>query len=221
MVRSPWRHWRLHCLASRRGRGVPAAKPPFEKRPGLCLEALEARDLLAASVLRPDFVLHPASGNSPFSSPGATGTTPAQISQAYGFNQLSFANRNCCRRWFGHQPIAIIDAYDDPTMANDLHQFDLQFNLPDPTLTKVNETGGTTLPATDPESKSNDWEVETSLDVEWAHAIAPKANILLVEANSSSDSDLFTAASCCCQSARGCGRIHELRRWGIFRRNRL
>ena len=37
------------------------------------------------------------------------------------------------------------------------------------------------------------WIGEIALDVEWAHAIAPKANILLVEANSSSDTDLFTA----------------------------
>ena len=42
-------------------------------------------------------------------------------------------------------------------------------------------------------STNADWALEISLDVEWAHAIAPKATIVLVEANSSSFSDLLTA----------------------------
>ena len=86
--------------------------------------------------------------------------------------------------------IAIVDAYNDPKIANDLHQFDLQFGLSDPTLTKVNQTGGTALPAA-----NAGWITEIALDVEWAHAIAPGANILLVEANSASYSDLFTAVN--------------------------
>ncbi len=86
--------------------------------------------------------------------------------------------------------IAIVDAYDDPNIANDLHQFDVAFGLPDPTFTKENETGGTTLPA-----GNKGWATEIALDVEWAHAIAPGANILLVEANSSSMSDLMTAVN--------------------------
>ncbi|MFX8895339.1 hypothetical protein ABTM96_19600, partial [Acinetobacter baumannii] len=49
-------------------------------------------------------------------------------------------------------------------------------------------------PAVDPTAnKANDWEVEESLDVEWAHALAPGANIILVEANSASYADLMTA----------------------------
>ena len=43
-------------------------------------------------------------------------------------------------------------------------------------------------------SGSTGWSVEESLDVEWAHAIAPQANIILFEANSTSDSDLITTA---------------------------
>ena len=58
-----------------------------------------------------------------------------------------------------------------------------------PTLTKVNQTGGTSYPA-----NNSNWGLEIALDVEWAHAIAPKANILLVEANSSSFSDLTSTA---------------------------
>jgi hypothetical protein len=84
--------------------------------------------------------------------------------------------------------IAIVDAYDDPNIANDLHQFDLRFGLPDPVFTKVNQNGGSTMP-----SPNGGWISEIALDVEWSHAIAPKANILLVEANSSSNADLFQA----------------------------
>ena len=76
--------------------------------------------------------------------------------------------------------------------TSDLHKFDEQFGLPDPpSFLKLNETGGTTLPAA---SGSSGWSVEESLDVEWAHAIAPQANIILFEANSPSDADLITTA---------------------------
>src|SRR5262249_5483144 len=75
-----------------------------------------------------------------------------------------------------------------PTIANDLHQFDLRFGLPDPVFTKVNQSGGSAMPAAD-----HGWASEIALDVEWAHAIAPKANILLVEANDPSDTNLFAA----------------------------
>jgi len=61
-----------------------------------------------------------------------------------------------------------------------------------PSFKIVNQNGGSTLPRTDP---SQGWEGETALDVEWAHAIAPGANILLVEAASASDSDLFAAVN--------------------------
>src|SRR5262249_55769359 len=59
--------------------------------------------------------------------------------------------------------------------------------------------GGTTgLPGTDPAgpgSSSGNWEYEEAMDVEWAHALAPAADIVLVEANSSSFSDLYAAIS--------------------------
>src|SRR5439155_7137311 len=71
-------------------------------------------------------------------------------------------------------------------IASDLQQFDQYFGLPAPTFTKVNQSGGSQLPQAD-----SGWAVEIALDVEWAHAIAPGANILLVEASSSSTTDLF------------------------------
>lgn len=71
--------------------------------------------------------------------------------------------------------------------------FDTQFGLPACTTAngcfkKVNQTGGTKYP-----SANSGWALEISLDIEWAHAIAPGAKILLVEANSSSFANLLTA----------------------------
>src|SRR5262249_48245223 len=111
----------------------------------------------------------------------SVGYTPAQIRHGYGIDQLPLDGSG--------QTIAIIDAYDDPTIVRDLVTFDRIFGLPDPNFAKVNQFGGKTLPATgDAEAIG-----EITLDVEWAHAIAPAANILLFEANSLSNQDLGTA----------------------------
>ena len=118
---------------------------------------------------------------------GPTGYTPAQIRHAYGFDSVSFGGTAANG---AGTTIAIVDAYDNPNVANDLKQFDLQFGLPDPVFRKVNQTGGTTMPAAD-----RGWGSEIVLDVEWAHAVAPGASILLVEANSNSYSDLMTAVN--------------------------
>lgn len=117
--------------------------------------------------------------------------TPAQARHAYGFDQVAFTNsagQSVTADGSG-QTIAIVNANDDPNIANDVHAFDQQFGLADPVFQKVSQTGSTTaLPTAD-----SGWSQETSLDVEWAHAIAPGAKILLVEANSSSLNDLLSA----------------------------
>ena len=107
--------------------------------------------------------------------------TPAQIRHAYGVDQLGYTGAG--------QTIAIVDAYDASTIAGDLATFDNLYSLPAANLVKVSQTGSTTkLPSGD-----TGWGLEVALDVEWAHAIAPGATILLVEANSASESDLLTA----------------------------
>jgi hypothetical protein len=157
-----------------------------ERRP--LLEQLESRDL--PSVFHPTLVLVPhgnGGGSSlrPFGSPGPTGTTPQQIRHAYGFDQITF---NGTAGDGSGTTIAIVDAFNQPNIVSDLHGFDTAFGLPDPVLTRMNENGGSSLPQNDV-----GWGQEISLDVEWAHAIAPKANILLVEANAPTDTDLFAA----------------------------
>jgi hypothetical protein len=107
---------------------------------------------------------------------------------AYGMDQVAFGS--VLGDGTG-QTIAIIDAFDQPSLAGDLAAFDRQFGLPDPpSLTKINEAGGAIVRRPD---LRGGWGVESSLDVEWAHAIAPQAAILLVEANSAATSDLFAA----------------------------
>jgi uncharacterized repeat protein (TIGR01451 family) len=153
------------------------------------LEILEARDLPSLTA-HPTYILfHPNGNANPQLGLGPTGTTPTQIRHAYGFDQITFNNGTVIGDGTG-ETIAIVDAFDDPNAASDLHQFDLQFNLPDPTFTKVNQTGGTKYPTPDA-----GWAVEIALDIEWAHAIAPKAKILLVEAASADLSNLGAAVA--------------------------
>jgi kumamolisin len=90
----------------------------------------------------------------------------------------------------GSQSIAIVDAFDDPGAAADLAYFSAQFGLPfSPDKFKVVYAQGT-QPPTDP---SGGWEIEESLDIEYAHAMAPHATLYLVEANSNFNSDLYSA----------------------------
>jgi subtilase family serine protease len=112
---------------------------------------------------------------------------PGQIKHAYGFDQITTADGSLPGTG---QTIAIVAAYDNPTIAADLATFNAAFGLPDaPSFTKVSQTGSPTdLPGSDAA-----WSLESALDVQWAHAIAPGADILLVQANSPSLTDLLSA----------------------------
>lgn len=152
------------------------------------IESLEPRQLLSASnpLMHSDAIRLAGAATSASTLP-VDGYEPAQIRHAYGFDAASLAG-GVTANGFG-QTIAIVDAYNDPKAEADLGVFDQQFGLSAPPVFKVvNQTGGTALPATDA-----GWSGEISLDVEWAHAMAPGANILLVEANSATLNDLMTA----------------------------
>jgi subtilase family serine protease len=77
--------------------------------------------------------------------------------------------------------IVIVDAFGSPTVKADLKKFDADFGLPDPPRFDIIQPAGKVPPfdPTDPERAG--WAEETSLDVQWAHSIAPGANLLLVE----------------------------------------
>jgi subtilase family serine protease len=114
-----------------------------------------------------------------------TGLSPATIKGVYGFTTSATAGAG--------KTIAIVDAYDDPTAESDLAVFSSTFGLPACTtangcFSKVDQTGGTHYPRT-----NSGWALEIALDVEWAHAIAPGAHILLVEAKTNSFTNLLAA----------------------------
>jgi subtilase family serine protease len=154
-------------------------------------EILENRRLLSAT---PGLVMQPALTLDPLAATTAPqGYTPQQIDKAYGFDSITLNDSlgGSLKGDGSGQTIAIVDAYNDPNIANDLKTFDKQFSLSNPKLTVVNQDGSTSnLPKTDA-----GWAQEISLDVEWAHSVAPKANIMLVEAKSASLNDLLTAVN--------------------------
>jgi hypothetical protein len=160
------------------------------RRRALIVEPLEYRALLSAiSVLDTQFAEPALSALAAVTNTSPRGYTPAQIRQAYSFGGITF-NGSVQGDGSG-QTIAIIDAYNDPNIASDLQAFDAAFGLANPPkFTVMNQNGGTSLPASDA-----GWSQEIALDVEWSHAMAPGANILLVEANSSSLSDLLAAVN--------------------------
>ncbi len=104
---------------------------------------------------------------------------------AYGFSTSATAGA-----W---KTIALVDAYNDPTAANDLSEVSTKFGLPTCTAAygcfkNVNQTGRTNYPG-----NNAGWALEISPDIEWAHAIAPGARILLVEASNASFNNLLAA----------------------------
>ena len=155
----------------------------------LGFEAMEVRQVLSACPVgfAAAGIMRAHDGVTPSATSGPTGYTPVQVRHAYGFDAVSF---NGLAADGTGTTIAIVDAYDNPNIANDLKQFSLAFGLPTPNLTKVNQTGGSTMPAA-----NAGWASEIALDCEWAHAIAPGASILLVEAKSNSMTDLIAAVN--------------------------
>jgi len=116
---------------------------------------------------------------------GPTGETPQSIRPVYKLLSTG-----------GAGVIAIVDAFDYATAASDFDVFSRQFGLPlssdrvcngaNPCFQKVYASG------TKPKANCG-WAQEAALDIQWAHAMAPSAQIVLVEAASNSFSDLFYA----------------------------
>jgi subtilase family serine protease len=115
------------------------------------------------------------------------GLTPAQIRRAYGFDQIYNQGEG--------QTIAVVNAFDHPSIEQDLATFNKQFGLPQlpacstlpspvPCFQKVFASGSN--PGTN-DPNYGFWALEAALDVEWAHAIAPKATIILVEVASTGE----------------------------------
>jgi len=128
------------------------------------------------------------------------GYVPQQIKQVYGISQVV---NNVTGAGTGKgQIIAIVNAYNYPSAISDLNTFSLQFGLPTPNLiTTLNPMPvppngkfnimiykmSSSIPT------DNGWALEQSLDTQWAHAIAPNATILLVQATNNTYNELFRA----------------------------
>jgi kumamolisin len=122
---------------------------------------------------------------------GVTIETPGSIACIYG---LATSTTGCPVATAtklasgGAQTIVIVDAYDDPSAAADLGTFSTEWGLPAANFTVQYASGK--KPGN---GCSNGWEGEEALDVQWAHAMAPKAKIVLMEAASNSNTDLYAA----------------------------
>jgi subtilase family serine protease len=126
-----------------------------------------------AAAHTPRRVIHPAQ---PMIAAPVNGLTPAQVAVAYDLPPLT------ARGITGSgQTIVVVDSFGSPTIASDLAYFDSYFKLPAPPSFRVIQPAGP-VPAFQPGNKNRvGWAEETTLDVEWAHVIAPGARIVLVE----------------------------------------
>ncbi len=113
--------------------------------------------------------------------PGSPPYVPSDIRKGYDFNPLYARGVNG-----SGTRIAIIDAFGDSSMSKDLSSFDSQTGLPPATM-------NTYYPDGQPATRDSGWALETALDVEWAHAIAPAATIDLVVSYDSGLGHMFDA----------------------------
>jgi subtilase family serine protease len=101
---------------------------------------------------------------------------PFQLQRAYGMSSLYQAGLTGKGK-----TIVLVDSYGSPTITNDLATFDQETNLPPPPSFKIIQPAGAVPPYDSTNYDMGGWGFETSLDVEYAHTMAPGANILLVE----------------------------------------
>jgi subtilase family serine protease len=118
-----------------------------------------------------------------------TGETPSSLGCVYGIvpdPQPGCPKNGTSNPTGGKHIIAIVDAYHYPNAESDLAVFSSTFGLPQAKFKQIH--AGPVVP---PENCG--WEVEESLDIQWAHAMAPDAMIVLVEAQSNTYGKLLSA----------------------------
>ncbi len=133
-------------------------------------------DPFATHVAHPDFIVVKR-GVSPNS--GGGGYTPSQLKKAYGVATLKNKGKGVT--------VAIVDACGNSHVQADLNKYDATYHLPATTIKIVTPQG---QPCSDPQG----WGVETDLDVQMVHAMAPAATIVLEEAKNATFTNLDNAA---------------------------
>ena len=120
-----------------------------------------------------------------FEDSGGVCTSPYDLQQAYDFPAGLDGTG---------QTITVYDAYGSPTIASDLQTFDAYFGIPDlPSFSLAVDQAPAAPSSSGGSGDTADWAIETSLDVEYAHAMAPGARIVLVVAASDDTDDLNSA----------------------------
>jgi subtilase family serine protease len=130
-------------------------------------------------------------GERKLSSGGPTGLPPSVIASVYKLSGMSPSSGAG-----SGQIIAIVDAYRDPNALRDLNAWNAQYGYPALSTCSSLTQSGACFEQVDPQGTpaiSSKWALEESLDIEWAHAEARQAKLLLVEAASSANSALFSA----------------------------
>ncbi len=103
----------------------------------------------------------------------------------------------------GSKLVILVDAFDDPTAQNDLTVFSKQYGLP--AITNANFQVVYASGTKPPQDSTGGWEFEASLDIEMAHAMAPGAKVILMEAASNNNSDLDKAVKAAAKLAAAAG----------------
>jgi kumamolisin len=169
--------------------------------------------LVGTGPMQPDGQVSEQAGGPPF--PGYAFETPASLACLYNLVRTTVPGCNPnvvdTNPNGGSRAIAIVDAYDDPNAMSDLANFSAQFGLPPANFHVVYAAG--TNPGLDP---TGGWELEESLDIEYSHAMAPNAELFLVEAASESIPDLLKAEMVAAQIVARHGGGEVSNSWGIL-----
>jgi subtilase family serine protease len=157
----------------------------------------------------------PAGHSRGSSAPYGKFETPASLACVYG---VAAKTRGCNPETLttvatsGSRMVAIVDAYDDPTATNDLGVYSKQFGLPAVTSSNFEVVyAAGKKPRQDP---TGGWELEESLDIEMAHAMAPNAKIALVEAASDGGAALLAAERVAISLVQAAGGGEISNSWG-------
>jgi kumamolisin len=155
-----------------------------------------------------------STGTPPFS--GYFYETPASLACIHSLISTAVAgcnpNLTATNAATGSRSIARVDAYDYPGAMSDLTAFSRQFGLPAPSATNFRVVYAT---GAKPRSGVHSgWDLEAALDLDMAHALAPRAKLYLVEATSSSLQDMFQAVSKAASLVAGDGGGEISMSWG-------
>ena len=152
----------------------PATMTATPKAPADRIDNVHVRPALAGHALLANLLPSPLTTSECLSGFGIHCYNPQQFRRAYDLNPLYARGITGAGR-----TIVIVDAFGSPTLQHDLDGFDAQFGLPH---TRVEIIKAGNIPPFDPnDAQSVIWAQESTLDVEWAHAIAPGAHLILVE----------------------------------------